>query len=232
MVNLSEELRLAKGASIYVADVQVVDGNGNSTAPVTTTNLTTTGNTTLGDAVSDTATINGATTIKSTSASGLTVGANGATNPVLKIDASTASQATGLSVTGAAAAGGLAVAVVSSGTNESLTIDAKGSGTVTINNTATGGIALGRATTVNGAFTANSASTVAAGEAVSAGGTANCRLTVGNISGFGVYTGSGAPTVSAPQGSLYLRTDGSSTSTRAFIATNSAGAWTAITTAT
>lgn len=43
--------------------------------------------------------------------------------------------------------------------------------------------------------------------------------------------GSGAPTVAAPKGSLYLRTDGSSTSTRAYIATDSVGTWTAITTA-
>lgn len=42
--------------------------------------------------------------------------------------------------------------------------------------------------------------------------------------------GSGAPTISAPKGSLYLRTDGSSTSTRAYVATDAVGTWTAITT--
>jgi hypothetical protein len=48
----------------------------------------------------------------------------------------------------------------------------------------------------------------------------------------GVYFGSGAPTVSAAQGSLYIRTDGSSTSTRAYINTNGTTGWTAVTTAT
>lgn len=90
----------------------------------------------------------GTSTITSTSANALTVGANGATNPVLKINANTASVATGVTVVGAAAAGGVAVAAISSASDESLTLDAKGSGTVTINGTATGGVTLGRATTV------------------------------------------------------------------------------------
>ena len=47
----------------------------------------------------------------------------------------------------------------------------------------------------------------------------------------GLYSGAGAPTISAAQGSLYLRTDGSSTSTRAYINTDGATTWTAITTA-
>jgi hypothetical protein len=46
-----------------------------------------------------------------------------------------------------------------------------------------------------------------------------------------IYTGSGVPTVSAPQGSLYLRTDGSSTSTRLYVNTNGSTTWTAVTTA-
>lgn len=48
---------------------------------------------------------------------------------------------------------------------------------------------------------------------------------------FGVYYGSGVPTVSASKGSLYLRSDGSSTSTRAYINTDGGTTWTAITTA-
>lgn len=125
--------------------VTVADENGNVDAPVTTTDLTATGNTTLGNAVTDTTAINGATTITSTSASALTVGANGATNPVLKVNASTASVATGISVTGAAAAGGVAVAVTSSGVNESLLIDAKGSGAISLGTTSNGNINLLRA---------------------------------------------------------------------------------------
>lgn len=47
----------------------------------------------------------------------------------------------------------------------------------------------------------------------------------------GLYSGAGAPTISATKGSLYLRTDGSSTSTRAYINTDGATTWTSITTA-
>ncbi|MCG3771550.1 MAG: hypothetical protein JW384_02738 [Nitrosomonadaceae bacterium] len=223
-IDLAGGARLMKGATV------LIDADGNIDAPLTTTNLTVSGTTTLGDAVTDTTGITGATTITSTSASALTVGANGATNPVLKVAASTASVATGLSLTGAAAAGGMAVAVVSSGTNENLTVDAKGSGTISIGSVSTGNISLARGTTVNGQFVANGQSTVAAGEAVGAGGSSNCNLVIGNVAGFGIYTGSGAPTVSAAKGSLYLRTDGSGVTDRAFINTNGSTTWTALTT--
>lgn len=85
----------------------------------------------------------GAHTITDTSANTLAVGRQGATNPVLNVDASTASVVTGLNVKGAAAAAGLALSVTSSGTNENLTIDAKGSGTITVAGTSTGNIVLG-----------------------------------------------------------------------------------------
>lgn len=43
--------------------------------------------------------------------------------------------------------------------------------------------------------------------------------------------GAGAPTHTAAQGSLYLRTDGSSTSTRLYVNTNGATTWTNFTSA-
>jgi hypothetical protein len=47
-----------------------------------------------------------------------------------------------------------------------------------------------------------------------------------------IYSGSGAPTISAAvKGSIYLRTDGSSVSTRLYVATDTVGTWTAVTTA-
>lgn len=65
------------------------------------------------------------------------------------------------------------------------------------------------------------------GTATTAGGAKALGL---GASGPHIYVGSGAPTASAVQGSLYLRTDGSSTSTRAYINTNGSTTWTAITT--
>lgn len=212
--------------------VTVADADGNVDAPVTTTDLTATGNTTLGNAVTDTTAINGATTITTTSASGLTVGRQGATAPVLKINAATASVATGIEITGAAAAGGVAVAAISSGTNESIALDAKGTGTVTIAGTSTGNVAIQRATTVNGTFQANGASSFAAGEAIAAGGGANCYASIGQgVTAPRIIAGSGAPTIAAPKGSLYLRIDGSTTNDRMYVNTDANTTWTAVTTA-
>lgn len=67
--------------------------------------------------------------------------------------------------------------------------------------------------------------------ATPAGGAATARLVFGTTAGFGVYYGSGAPTVSAAQGSLYLRSDGTTTNDRAYINTNGSTTWTALTTA-
>lgn len=47
-----------------------------------------------------------------------------------------------------------------------------------------------------------------------------------------VFTyGSGAPSISAPKGSLYIRTDGSSASTRIYVNSDGAATWVAVTTA-
>lgn len=71
-----------------------------------------------------------AQTITSTSANALAVGANGATNPVLAVDASVASQATGWAMQGKAAGAGVTMTVTSSGLNENGSINAKGTGTL------------------------------------------------------------------------------------------------------
>lgn len=53
---------------------------------------------------------------------------------------------------------------------------------------------------------------------------------MGTTANFGIYFGSGVPTVSAAKGSLYLRTDGTTTNDRAYINTNGSTTWTALTT--
>jgi hypothetical protein len=85
-------------------------------------------------------------------------------------------------------------------------------------------------------------STVLRGD-VATSGTMTCRTAVGTtpsgggqavqistISGFGIYWGSGAPSAAAAQGSLYLRVDGSSTTTRMYVNTNGGTTWTAVAT--
>jgi hypothetical protein len=96
-------------------------------------------------------------------------------------------------------------------------------GTVTV--TGTFGAATSVTTlTATGNITADSASGLVAGGA-------SAFIATNVAAGMGIYVGSGVPTVAAAQGSLYLRSDGSTTSTRAYINTNGSTTWTALTTA-
>lgn len=78
---------------------------------------------------------------------------------------------------------------------------------------------------------ATGAVTAYSGTAVPAGGTTGAGFKLSSTANLGVFFGSGAPTLSAAQGSLYIRTDGSSTSTRLYVNTNGATTWTNVTTA-
>lgn len=68
-----------------------------------------------------------------------------------------------------------------------------------------------------------------AGTATPAGGTANVGMTMGSA-GVGVFWGSGAPSLSAAQGSIYLRTDGGA-NTRIYSNSDGGTTWAAITSA-
>lgn len=70
-----------------------------------------------------------------------------------------------------------------------------------------------------------------AATAIPAGGTAGTGFTFSSTANFGVFFGSNVPSLSAAKGSLYLRSDGSSSSTRAYINTDGGTTWTAVTTA-
>lgn len=59
----------------------------------------------------------------------------------------------------------------------------------------------------------------------------NPDFSVVTLNGVNLYSGTGAPTFTAPQGSMYLRKDGSSTSTRMYINTTGSTTWTNVTTA-
>lgn len=71
--------------------------------------------------------------VTSTSANAMGAGRLGTTNPVFNVDASATTVATGWNMIGAAAASGVALKVISGGTNESGTFDAKGTGTLKLN---------------------------------------------------------------------------------------------------
>lgn len=109
-----------------------------------------------------------AETVTSASATALTVGRQGATNPALQVDASTATSLTGVLVKSANAAAGVAMSAISSGTNENFTLDAKGSGTITLGGTSTGNIVLSRKTTMVGTATNDNAAAGQVGEYISA----------------------------------------------------------------
>lgn len=193
------------GVRLKASEPLIVDTGGTVTLPATTT---------IGGS-----SVSALGVITSSSANALTVGPNGTTNPSFNVDASTASAATGLNVKSAAAASGLAVSVVSSGTNENLTVNAKGSGTITFGNTSTGNVNSVRK------FNAMSATTLPAGGATGQG------IQLFTTTNLGVFAGSGVPTLSAAQGALYLRSDGSSTSTRLYVNTDGGTTWTNVTTA-
>jgi hypothetical protein len=75
------------------------------------------------------------------------------------------------------------------------------------------------------------AATILSGTAIPVGGTAGGGYKMSSTTNLGIFFGSGAPTLNAAQGSLYLRTDGSTTSTRLYVNTNGTNGWTSVTTA-
>jgi len=68
--------------------------------------------------------------------------------------------------------------------------------------------------------------TLNASTATPASGSTSARVQLGTTSGFGIYYGSGAPTVSAAKGSFYLRSDGSGTNDRMYVNTDGGTTWT------
>jgi hypothetical protein len=101
--------------------------------------------------------LSGTEAVTSASPSAFAVGANGATNPALKIDASTTAQAAGLNILGGAAGGGVALSTIDSATNSPLSLNAKGSGQISIGNASTGPVSIGAGgggLTVANSFTA------------------------------------------------------------------------------
>jgi hypothetical protein len=75
------------------------------------------------------------------------------------------------------------------------------------------------------------AATILDGTAIPAGGTAGAGYKLSSTANFGIFFGSGAPTLAAAKGSLYMRSDGSSIATRMYINTDGSTTWTNVVTA-
>jgi hypothetical protein len=102
------------------------------------------------------------------------LGATGSTNPAFSVNAAAGSSVTGVQIVSHALAGAADILVTSSGTNEGLTINAKGSGTIALAGVSTGIVTVGTSLTVTTNITVTSGSlTVSAG---------NIVVTLGSVS--------------------------------------------------
>lgn len=98
--------------------------------------------------------------------------------------------------------------------------------------TGTGSMVLSASPTFTGTIAASAANFTSAitgysSTAIPAGGTTGTGIRVSSTANFGTFFGSGAPTLSAAQGSIYLRSDGGA-STRLYINSNGTTGWSAI----
>jgi hypothetical protein len=83
--------------------------------------------------------------------------------------------------------------------------------------------------TMSGTLPVTGAVRVHSDTAIPAGGTAGAGLLVSSATNFGIFFGSGAPTLAAGTGSFYLRSNGSGKNNRIYVNTGGTG-WTAIVT--
>jgi hypothetical protein len=104
-------------------------------------------------------------------------------------------------------------------------------GNITGGNLATGAQMVATGNVTGGNLRTAGQLLAASATAITAGGSQSLGLEFSTTADFGIFFGSGAPTISAAQGSLYLRSDGSTTNDRMYVNTNGATTWTAVTTA-
>ena len=231
------------------ATANVTGGNLNATGQVSATgNITSAGNVAgnyfLGNGsqltgISSLTTISSGTTNMTVNGSGGNISATiGGTSNVAVF------ASTGLNVLGSFSASGNISAtgniVTGSGNVTGGNLTTAGLITATGNIVATANVNGGNLTTANqvvatGNVTGGNIRTpgqvvAATATAITAGGS-NIGLEFSPTADFGIFFGSGVPTISAAKGSLYLRSDGSTTNNRMYVNTDGATTWTAVTTA-
>lgn len=119
-----------------------------------TTNMVLSASPTLtGTITAAAANFSGDVQVISSTATAFRVGQLNGSNTAFQVDTSTGSLGTGVSIKGAAVGGGVAIAAISSGTNESLSINAKGNQTLNLQNVGTGSIVHNTATSFLAAIT-------------------------------------------------------------------------------
>lgn len=128
------------------------------------------------------------------------------------------------------------IVALGSRTNHPVWIQTNGANTHAFH--VSGGFSVGSTTdpgsnslSVAGAATVSGVATLASGTATPAGGSTSARLLLGTTAGFGIYYGSGAPTVSAASGSIYIRTDNAGANLRIYSNTTGSTTWAAVTSA-
>jgi len=153
---------------------------------------------TIGNVSTGGVNLGSATTVTSNSVTSLNVGPNGTTNPVFGVDSSVASSQAGLRVSGAATGGTVKILTTDPGSNNNLSINAAGTGTVSIANTSTGNVTVGNVTLTRPASTATltlgSGKTAAISNTLTFTGTDGMTVPYGTrtrqtfLSGSGTYT--------------------------------------------
>jgi len=121
-----------------------------------------------------------------------------------------------------------ASAIFSGAVTMSSALNVSGLATLSSSLVVTGGVSLSSGLTVANTLTASTGVSLINGSSAPANGSSNYGVRLTGTAGFGVYVGSSAPTLSAAQGSLYLRTEGGTSLTRAYINTAGTSVWTAI----
>jgi hypothetical protein len=187
---------------------RVADIGGTTVNYVSVRGDTSTGNTPKIIAAGASGTLNLAISSKSSGA--IIFYTNSSTNTQMQVT-HTASAVNYVQVTGGATGNPATVTLLAQGSdaNVNMRLTPKGTGTLL---TAT-------------------AATILDGTAIPAGGTAGAGYKLSSTANFGIFFGSGAPTLSAAKGSLYMRSDGSSIATRMYINTDGSTTWTNVVTA-
>lgn len=128
----------------------------------------------------------------------------------------------GLSVFGNSSSAATVGADITGVANNVLVVNSAGTGL------GFGQVNLSSTSAVTGNLAINGNAQILQATAVPAGGTAGSGYKFSSVTNFGIFFGSGAPSLTAGTGSLYLRTDGSTTTSRLYVNSNGSTTWVAM----